>query len=200
MSSAVKGASGSTNRTAARSAKCRARAGMSSGRSRSGGRRMGKTAIRYQRSSRNCPSATIAARSRWVAATRRTLTWTGSCPPTRSIQPSWRIRSRRTWAAKGSSPTSSSSKRPAVGPLEPPLPRLHRAGKGPAFVAEELRVDQLRRDRSAVHAQERAAGPRRLGVEHPRDEFLARARLAQDQNGRVVAGHQGHPLDDVLKS
>ena len=90
--------------------------------------------------------------------------------------------------------------RSTVGPLEPSLPRLHRAGEGPAFMAEQLRVDQLRRDRSTVHAQERAVGPRRLGVEHARDDFLARSRLAENENGGIVAGNQGHTLHDVLKS
>ena len=67
-------------------------------------------------------------------------------------------------------------------------------------MTEELRVDQFRRDRSAIDAQERAAGTRRLGVDHPGDDFLAGARLAEDEHGGIVAGHQGRALDDVLKS
>lgn len=58
-------------RRAALMAKCVASPGMSSGRSRSDGRRIGNTAIRYQRSSRKVPAATIACRSRCVAATMR---------------------------------------------------------------------------------------------------------------------------------
>ena len=67
-------------------------------------------------------------------------------------------------------------------------------------MTEQLRVDQFRRDRAAVHAEKRAVGPRRLGVNHARDDFLARARLAEDENGRIVAGNQGHAFHDVLKS
>jgi len=103
---------GRPKRVAARWAKCTAKAAMSSCRSRSGGKWMGNTATRYQRSSRNLPSVTMAARSRCVAATIRTSTLIGLCPPTRSSQPSWRILSRRTWAAKGSSPSSSKSRVP----------------------------------------------------------------------------------------
>ena len=55
------------------------------GRSRKGGRRIGKTAMRYQRSSRKVPSLTISDRSRCVAATTRTSTRIGCSLPTRSM-------------------------------------------------------------------------------------------------------------------
>ena len=88
----------------------------------------------------------------------------------------------------------------AIGPLEPSLPRLHRAGEGPFLMTEKLRVDQLRRDRTAIHAEERSIGPRRLRVDHPGDEFLAGARFAEDEYGGVVPRHQGDPFDDELQA
>ena len=100
-------AGASPNRVAARSAKWAASLAMSSRRSRSGGSTIGNTAIRYHRSSRNRPLATIDARSRCVAATIRTSTLIGFSPPTRSIQPSCKMRNMRTWAASGNSPISS---------------------------------------------------------------------------------------------
>ena len=130
----------------------------------------------------------------------RTSTWTGSCPPTRSIQPSCRIRKQADLGGQGQLADLVQEQRSAVGPLEPPLSRFHCAGKGPPFVAEQLRVDQFRRDRSAVYAQKRTVAPRRLGVEHARNHFLAGARLAENENGRIVAGNQGHAFHDVLKS
>ena len=67
------------------------------------------------------PSATMAAKSRCVAATIRTSTLIGRCPPTRSSQPSCRIRSRRTWASSGNSPSSSSSSVPPSARSNQPL-------------------------------------------------------------------------------
>ena len=56
------------------STKYRTSSGMSSRRSRKGGIVIGKTLRRYYRSLRNSRSATIFVRSRFVAATNRTLT------------------------------------------------------------------------------------------------------------------------------
>jgi len=63
-------------------------------------------------------------------------------------------------------------------------------------VAEQLRVDQFRRDRPAVDPIERAVAPRRTGVNGPGDQLLARARLAEDQHGGVAAGNQFHTVHD----
>jgi len=82
---------------------------------------MGNTAMRYHRSSRNCPSATMAARSRCVAATIRTSTLIGWLPPTRSSQPSCAMRSSRTCAAGGNSPISSKSSVPPSARSNQPL-------------------------------------------------------------------------------
>jgi len=82
-----------------------------------------------------------------LAATIRTSTLIDFSEPTRSIQPSCKIRNMRTWAAGGNSPISSRIQRAAVGPLEPAAPGLDGAGERAALVAEQLRVDQFRRDR-----------------------------------------------------
>ncbi len=75
--------------------------------------------------------------------------------------------------------------RPAVGPLEPSLPRPDRPREAAALVAEQLGVDQVGRDGAAVDPQERAGGPPRPLVDRPRHDLLARTGLAQDQDRRV---------------
>ena len=130
---------------------------MSSGRSRSGGRWIGKTAMRYQRSSRKRAVArpSPAGRGAWrrrCARRRAAVRW----PPTRSKLPSCRTRSSRTCAASGSSPISSRKSVPPSARSNQPLRCADGAGEAAALVAEELGVDQPGRDRAAVHAQERA--------------------------------------------
>jgi hypothetical protein len=63
--------------------------GISFRRSRSGGRRTGKTARRWKRSSRTRPASIAACRSRLVAAIQRTLAAMVWVPPTRSKRRSW---------------------------------------------------------------------------------------------------------------
>ena len=80
---------------------------MSSRRSRSGGSRTGTTRSRNQRSSRNFPAFTCAARSSLVAATMRTSAWRGLRLPTGMYSPSCSTRSSLGWSASGRSPISS---------------------------------------------------------------------------------------------
>ncbi len=100
----------------------------------------------------------------------------------------------RTWAAKGQVADFVEEERAAVGPLEPAAAALDRPGERPALVAEELRVDQFRRDRAAVDPVERAAAAGRAIMDRPRDQLLAGPGLAEDQDGGVAAGDQFHPL------
>ena len=65
-----------------------------------------------------------AGRSRCVAATMRTFTCTGRSPPTRTTSPSCTTRSSRTWAAGGSSPTSSRNSVPPSACSNQPFRRL----------------------------------------------------------------------------
>src|SRR5213078_4387904 len=86
---------------------------------------------------------------------------------------------------------------------------LHRAREGAALVAEELRLQELLGQRGAVHRDERLGGPRAVRVHGPRDQLLARARLAADEDvgvrPRRLADeledprHRRAPPDDVLE-
>ena len=62
---------------------------------------------------------------------------------------------------------------------------LLRAGERAALVAEQLRLEQLLRQRGAVQRDERSLASRRHAVDEPRDHFLARAGLAGHQHGRI---------------
>ena len=75
--------------------------------------------------------------------------------------------------------------RAAIGQLEAAGLRRVRAGEGAALVAEQLALDQRRRQRGAVDDDERPVAPAALAVERAREQLLARARLAEEQDGRV---------------
>ena len=90
--------------------------------------------------------------------------------------------------------------RPAMRQLEPS--RLARGGAGerPLLVAEQLRFEQVFRDRRAVDGDERAVGPRAEHVQRAREQLLARAALAFDQDRRVVGGRRAvQRLRDLLQ-
>ena len=55
-------------------------------------------------------------------------------------------------------------------------------------MTEQLGVDELGRDGAAVDAAERAAPERRVLVDDARDDLLARAGFAKEQDGRAAAG------------
>ena len=57
------------------------------------------------------------------------------------------------------SPISSRKSVPPCASSKRPMPPLGGAGEGAALVAEHLRLDQVARDRGAVHGDERAVGP-----------------------------------------
>src|SRR5262249_15212711 len=69
-----------------------------------------------------------------------------------------------------------------------------RPGEGSAHVAEELALDETRRDRSAVDFHEWALTTSAPAVDRPREELLARAGLADQENRRV---RPRHVLDGV---
>src|SRR5439155_1569060 len=85
--------------------------------------------------------------------------------------------------------------RPAVGRLEQPAPRLAGAREGALLEAEQLRLEQLLRDRRAVHRDERLVPSRAREVERAREELLADARLAVDQHGRIEPGDRIEQLE-----
>ena len=85
--------------------------------------------------------------------------------------------------------------RALVGQLEEPLFRVDRPGERPFHVAEEVRLEEVGRQVARVHRDERPIGPRGILVERPRDELLAGAALAVDQNRRPA----GRRLDDQVE-
>jgi hypothetical protein len=86
--------------------------------------------------------------------------------------------------------------RPAVGYLEEPLLLGVRAGERALLVAEEFGFEQVLVDGGAVDGLEHLRDARRLAVDGARDEFLARARLAADEDRRVRARDlENHLLD-----
>ena len=87
--------------------------------------------------------------------------------------------------------------RSAVGQLEAALLALLGAGERALFVAEELRLDQRFGQRSATDLDERLPRPQRVVVDGLRDELLAGARLAADEDGRVGARHLHDLLADL---
>jgi hypothetical protein len=80
------------------------------------------------------------------------------------------------------------------------------AGEGAAHVAEQLRLEQLARDGRAIDGDEGAVGAAAAGVDPSRDQLLAGAALAGDQDrggagGDAVgdlerAGHRRRTVDD----
>ena len=156
--------------------------------------------MRYHRSSRNVPSRTIAARSRCVAATTRTLTRIGFAPPTRSTKPSCSTRKKPHLRIQRQLADFIQEQRAHVGPLEPALPRFVRAGEAALLVAEQLRVDQLARNRAAIDAQERPAVPVAAIVNRARNQLLAGARFAQDQHRHFGAAHQVDALHHLRQT
>ena len=87
--------------------------------------------------------------------------------------------------------------RAAVGRLEEPLVVAIGAGEGTADVAEELGLDQRRRERGAVADDERTAAARRQPVDGARDELLAGAALAGDERGRGVGRQAADEAEEL---
>src|SRR5262249_61530844 len=77
---------------------------------------------------------------------------------------------------------------PAVRELEAAEAPLRRPGERPLLVAEELRSDELARNRRAAHASERARSALRPPRERARHALLARAGPAADRAGGAERG------------
>ena len=86
--------------------------------------------------------------------------------------------------------------RAVVGELHAPRLAIVRAGERALLVAEDFRLEQRVGQRRAVDGLEvLAAAPAQL-VNHPRDDFLARAGGAEDQHRDVRLGGGADPLED----
>ena len=88
--------------------------------------------------------------------------------------------------------------RAAFGLLEAAGGARLRAGEGAALVAEQLRFDQVARDRGHVDGDERALPPLAVIVQRARDELLAGAGLAGDHHGQVGLHEPREHAVDVL--
>ena len=88
----------------------------------------------------------------------------------------------------------------SFGQLEPAEAPLQRSGKGALLVAEQLRGDQRGGYGRAIHAHEGSRGALRPLVDGASDEFLARARLAGDQNRGIRRRDLGDARQDGLQS
>ena len=71
------------------------------------------------------------------------------------------------------------------------------AGEGAALVAEELALDEPLGECPAVDPDERAGRAIRVAMKRGRDQLLAGAALAQDQDRRVGRGGQTDRLEDL---
>ena len=80
-------------------------------------------------------------------------------------------------------PISSRKSVPPLATSNRPFFAVDRRGEGAFDVAEERRLQQLRRHRARVDGNERPVAARRVRVDCLRDQLLARAALALDQNG-----------------
>ena len=131
------------------------------------------------------PSAIAFSRSLLVAAISRTSARIVCVPPSRSNSRSCSTRSSLTCVARLSSPISSRNSVPPSASSKRPFFERVRAGERALLVAEELRLDQILRQRRAVHLDERLLRARRVVVDRVRDQLLAGARLAAQQHRRV---------------
>ena len=96
----------------------------------------------------------------------------------------------------------------AVRAAEEPRAVGDRTGERAAHVTEELALDQVLRDRAAVHDHERAVRARAAPVDGARDQLLAGAALAGHQHRRVGVrdlvdqlrdrAHRGTAADDAV--
>src|SRR5690606_14138199 len=78
--------------------------------------------------------------------------------------------------------------------------RGHGPGERPLLVSEELRVDEVRRDGAAVHADERPAGALGTLVDGAGDDLLAGAGLAEDEHRHAGPGDEVHARKDRRKA
>src|SRR6185503_361015 len=87
--------------------------------------------------------------------------------------------------------------RAAVRRLELPFAPRDRTRERALLVAEELALDQLARERRAVHLDERLRPARPAIVERVRDQLLPRPALAADQHRDVGVGDAIDGLEEL---
>ena len=87
--------------------------------------------------------------------------------------------------------------RAADGVLEPSDLARDRAGERPLFVAEQLALQQVLRDRGAVHRDERRRGVWAIQMDRAGDDLLPGARLTLNQHRGGARPRAGHELVDL---
>ncbi len=88
--------------------------------------------------------------------------------------------------------------RPLVGQGEHALVLPDGAGEGAGLVAEQLALQQVLRDRPAVHRDKGLGGPGPGGMDRPGQVLLAHAGLAEDQQRHVRRDHPLHQGQQLL--
>ncbi len=86
---------------------------------------------------------------------------------------------------------------PLVGEIEHPLLGIDGAGEGALDVAEQRRLEEIRRKISGVDRDERSIRSRRVRVDRARDEFLAGPALALDENRRAARCRLDDQIEDL---
>jgi hypothetical protein len=71
--------------------------------------------------------------------------------------------------------------------LEASFAACLRAGEGAALVSEQLRLEQIRRDRRRVQCDKWSGRARAVPMQSCSDELLARAGFARDEHGHARA-------------
>ena len=82
--------------------------------------------------------------------------------------------------------------------LEEAAARTRGARERTLAVTEELRLEELRRERGDVHGDEGLSGAQAVGVERTGDNLLARPRLAEDRHRRVAGREARGALEELL--
>ena len=72
------------------------------------------------------------------------------------------------------------------------------AGERALAMAEQFALDQVLGQRAAIDRHKGHLGPKALVVHSPGGQFLAGARVAEDQDGRVGGRHLGDQLSHTF--
>ena len=102
-----------------------------------------------------------------------------------------------TWRFSGELADLVEEEGPSGGLLEEAAPIARGVGEGPLLVPEELALEQVLGDRAAVQRDEGERLPVGVRVERARDQFLAHAALAADEDGGLELGDLRDRPEDV---
>ena len=135
-----------------------------------------------------CRPGSLSWSASFVAPTTRTLTGMLLLSPTRRTSRSCNTRSSFVCSEVAIELTSSRKIVPRFASSKSPLLVRHRAGEGALLVTEQLGLEQVLRQRAAVDRDEWLMLPVAVEMQRARDQFLAGAAFALDQNRAVGVG------------